>query len=234
MSPKILIVEDDPDLRLVLASSLSLGAFDSRTATHGREAMDLIRAEPFDAILMDLGLPDMEGTELLRAVRGLTTAPIIVVSGRDTERDKIEALDMGADDYVPKPFLPGELLARIRAALRRQSQSGPGSVAAPDQGPGQRLGRLVLEPRDQSAQVGERRVALTDSEFRVLQTLADSLGAPVDRAALLEALYGPDESRSSKIVEVHLGHVRRKLQGLTGVDLIENRRGRGWILRPFH
>ena len=138
MSPKILIVEDDPDLRLVLASSLSLGAFDSRTATHGREAMDLIRAEPFDAILMDLGLPDMEGTELLRAVRGLTTAPIIVVSGRDTERDKIEAL------------------------------------------------------------------------------------------------YGPDESRSSKIVEVHLGHVRRKLQGLTGVDLIENRRGRGWILRPFH
>ena len=176
MSPKILIVEDDPDLRLVLASSLSLGAFDSRTATHGREAMDLIRAEPFDAILMDLGLPDMEGTELLRAVRGLTTAPIIVVSGRDTERDKIEALDMGADDYV----------------------------------------------------------ALTDSEFRVLQTLADSLGAPVDRAALLEALYGPDESRSSKIVEVHLGHVRRKLQGLTGVDLIENRRGRGWILRPFH
>ncbi len=233
MSPKILIVEDDPDLRLVLESSLSLGDYDSRAARDGHAALELIRSEPFDGILLDLGLPDIEGTELLRALRGLTTAPIIVVSGRDTERDKIEALDMGADDYVPKPFLPGELLARIRAALRRQSVTGSGSIAAPDHGFPQRLGRLVLEPRDQSAQVGDRRVALTELEFRLLRTLAASAGAPVDRAALFEALYGPDDSRSSKIVEVHLGHVRRKLQGLTGVDLIENRRGRGWILRAL-
>ena len=234
MRPRILIVEDDPALLAILEASLSFGDFDFCSVQQGLKAVDLIRTEPFDAILMDLGLPDIEGTDLLLSLRGITDLPIIVVSGRTTEQDKIQALDMGADDFVPKPFLPGELLARIRAVLRRHSLTNPTGRAA-RHGLPTRLGRLIIDPRDRTVRLDDHRISLTDSEFTILATLAANPSAPVHRSSLLEALYGPDNFRDSKkTVDVHLGRIRQKLLALThGVQLIENRRGNGWILRPL-
>src|SRR5687768_3384990 len=119
MSARILLVEDDPPLLTILQAAMSYGGFKSEAARSGAEAIEAFRNRRFDAVLVDLGLPDLDGTDLLHTLREISDVPILVVSGRDTERDKIDALDRGADDFIPKPFLPGELLARIRSALRR-------------------------------------------------------------------------------------------------------------------
>jgi two-component system KDP operon response regulator KdpE len=196
----------------------------------------MFKAGQFDGILMDLGLPDFDGGDLLKILRGMSNVPIIVVSGRGTERDKIEALDMGADDFVAKPFLPGELLARIRAALRRHAsaddlpQNNEAANEASDRQPIQ-AGILTLDPFDRTAKIGSGEVSLTEAEYKLLKVLVLNANTIVSRATLLEALYG-EEVRETHIVEVLISYVRRKLRPLLGGDdLIVNRRGQGWILR---
>lgn len=230
MTLRILLIDDDSALLRTLEDVMRYGGFRSRSVRTGLGAIEMLRSEPFDAVLMDLGLPDIEGGDLLRSLREVSSAPILVVSGR-AEQDKIEALDQGADDYLSKPFSPDELLARIRAAVRRQ---GEGDVEASDPAADiriTRLGGLSLDPRDNSASLGDRSISLTDQEYKILKSLALSRIAPVSRAALMEMLYGAEDTRQTKIIEVYIGRIRNKLDIIAGTkDLIETRRGHGWFL----
>lgn len=234
MSARILIVEDDPSLLAILQAAVSFGGFKADSVGTGADAMEAFGSGGFDAVLMDLGLPDMEGTELLKALRMASSLPILVVSGRGTERDKIEALDLGADDYVAKPFLPGELLARIRAALRRHRRSDDASqrTARP---PGEyrdpiSVGALTLDPLHRTVEMGGRKAVLSDAEFKVLLTLATHENGVVDKSSLLKTLYDAEVLEETRIVEVYISNIRRKLRELHDMELILNFRGRGWKL----
>jgi len=238
MTARLLIVEDDPALLFMLEAALSYGGFDSRSASTGLGAIDTFKSDQFDAVLMDLGLPDFDGGELLRVFRQMSDLPIIVVSGRGTEQDKIEALDLGADDFVPKPFLPGELLARIRAALRRTAplsrEAASNAVRAmqTDAPRTIRLGSLTLDPGGRSVEMKGRQIPLTDGEYTVLQALIANPDATVPKSTILEALYGQDDARETKIVDVYISRIRHKLRQIVGgEDLIQNFRGRGWSLK---
>jgi two-component system KDP operon response regulator KdpE len=225
-------VEDDPGLLAVLQASLTYGGFASEAVSRGEDAIDALGRGTFDGVLLDLGLPDCDGGELLPRLRQISNIPIIVVSGRGTERDKIEALDLGADDFVAKPFLPGELLARIRAALRRYRQKDrPLEAADPARHP-LRVGSLILDPVDTSASLGGARAKLNAPEFKVLHRLASGQGETVSRAELLNVLYGAAGPVETNVVDVYVSRVRAKLRSLPGGDdLIGNVRGVGWRLR---
>jgi two-component system response regulator PrrA len=162
----------------------------------------------------------------------MSDIPIIVVSGRGTERDKIEALDLGADDFVAKPFLPGELLARVRAALRRSAQAARPAGSAHAARHPIRVGSLLLDPLDNSAALRGTLTRLNAAEFKVLQLLASREGETVSRAELLGGLYGAAAPVETNVVDVYISRVRAKLRSLPGGDdIIGNVRGVGWRLR---
>ena len=231
MSARILLLEDDPALLSVLRAAITFGGFSEQSAASGREALALFEREPFDAVLIDLGLPDLDGTEVLMSLRSVSDVPIIVVSGRGGEHDKISLLDLGADDYIAKPFLPGELLARIRAALRRhRAHAGDGAAGNDDRQP-IRAGPLTLDPFHRTIGAGGETASLTDGEFTVLKGLIQAAGNFVSKETLLRALYCDEEPPAeTRIVEVYISNIRRKLRGLAEDDMILNARGRGWKL----
>jgi DNA-binding response OmpR family regulator len=232
LSARILLVEDDPALLVVLRASVDYGGYVSEAVSRGEDAVRALETGQFDLLLLDLGLPDCEGGELLSRLRSFSDIPIIVVSGRGTERDKIEALDLGADDFVAKPFLPGELLARIRAALRRAaSRRGEPPAEDPARAP-LRVGPMSLDPLDNSVALSGGRVALNGAEFRILQLLAARGGETVSRADLLAGLYGERLPAETNVVDVYISRIRAKLRELPGgEDLLVNLRGQGWRLR---
>ncbi|HEX8625407.1 MAG TPA: response regulator transcription factor [Allosphingosinicella sp.] len=232
MSARILLVEDDPALLAVLKASVAYGGYASEAVSRGEDAVRALESGRFDVLLLDLGLPDCEGGELLPRLRSFSDIPIIVVSGRGTERDKIEALDLGADDFVAKPFLPGELLARIRAALRRAASRAAASQAADPARAPLRVGALTLDPLDCSVALGSGRATLNGAEFRILQILSGRAGETVSRAELLAGLYGEAPPAETNVVDVYISRVRAKLRDLPdGEDLLVNVRGQGWRLR---
>ncbi len=239
MSARILLVEDDPALLSILTAAIGFGGFQSDSVKTGLEALKAYERVGFDAVLMDLGLPDMDGGELLRSLRAVSDIPVIVVSGRGSERDKIQALDLGADDYVAKPFLPGELLARIRATLRRhRRQKGPAgageapmAIADAERLP-MRIGQVTLDPLTRPAETAGEEVSLNETEYKVLSLLARERGSIVARPTVLEALYGDHPPKESRIVDVYISNIRKKLAALPGGDeLIVTYRGRGWMIR---
>lgn len=232
MSARILLVEDDPALLAILKASVAYGGYASVSVSRGEDAVRALEAGQFDALLLDLGLPDCDGGELLTRLRSFSDVPIIVVSGRGTERDKIEALDLGADDFVAKPFLPGELLARIRAALRRAASRAAASAAEDPARTPLRVGAMILDPLDNSVALGTGRATLNGAEFRILQILAGRGGETVSRTDLLAALYGERPPAETNVVDVYISRVRAKLRDLPGgEDLLVNVRGQGWRLR---
>src|SRR5688572_1302652 len=205
MSARILLVEDDPPLMTVLQASMEYGGFKGESVRTGRDALEAFKSRKFDAVLIDLGLPDLDGGEVLRTLRAISDVPILVVSGRESERDRIEALDHGADDFIPKPFLPGELLARIRAALRRyQTQRDRPAVEPADGRDPIHVGALTLDPFHRTAELHGRKAILSDAEFKVLNTLATSDASVVSKAALLKTLYDSDALEETRIVEVYI------------------------------
>ncbi|HYE29114.1 MAG TPA: response regulator transcription factor [Allosphingosinicella sp.] len=232
MSARILLVEDDPAVLAILAAAVAFGGFASASVSRGEDALLALKAGQFDVLLLDLGLPDCEGGDLLSRLRAFSDIPIIVVSGRGTERDKIEALDLGADDFVAKPFLPGELLARIRAALRRAASRRSASPAEDPARTPLRVGAMTLDPLDNSAALGAGRVYLNAAEFRVLQLLAQRDGETVSRADLLAGFYGERAPAETNVIDVYISRLRAKLRDLPGAeDLVANVRGKGWKLR---
>ena len=236
MSARILLVEDDPALLTILQASMAYGGFKAETAASGCEAIEAFGNRRFDAVLVDLGLPDLDGTDLLHRLREISDVPILVVSGRDSERDKVDALDRGADDFIPKPFLPGELLARIRSALRRyrslqeKARSDDGRIATIDLRDPIEIGPLTLDPFHRTVELNGRKTVLSEAEFKVMATLATSDENVVSKQALLKRLYDSEALAETRIVEVYISNIRKKLRSISEYDCILNFRGRGWKL----
>ncbi len=202
---RILVVDDEPQITRVLRTALSAQNYDIRVAHDGESALELMKNWRPDLLVTDLAMPNVDGVELCRRVRSTSEMPIIVLSVREQERSKIEALDAGADDYVTKPFSMPELLARIRANLRRAPARGdlPRVIEAGDF-------HIDLETR--SVVVRNQEVHLTPKEFDVLVYLARHARKVVTTRALLSAVWGPNSTEQPEYVRVFVGHLRKKLE----------------------
>jgi two-component system KDP operon response regulator KdpE len=216
----VLIVEDQPELLRALRINLLARQYDVRTAQTGREALAVAAGQPPDAIILDLGLPDIDGTEVIVELRRWTRAPIIVLSGRTSPGDKIGALDAGADDYVTKPFAMGELLARLRAILRRDD--GEPGASRPVQatiGPwlvdlaSHQVTRLPGEAGDGASPDGsEATLRLTPTEWHILEFLLPHPGQLVGSAQILAGVWGPAFVQRTSYLRFHMARLRRKLE----------------------
>jgi len=205
---RVLIVEDEPALLRALRINLRARGYDVATASAGREALAEARRRPPDAVLLDLGLPDTDGGQVIRELRGWSRVPVIVLSGRAGSGDKIGALDAGADDYVTKPFDMEELLARLRAALRR---GDPASRATTF-----RIGRYQVDigahTIDGDGPASAEPLHLTPTEWRLLEILLSAPGQLVSSDRLLGEVWGPGFERSTHYLRFHMAGLRRKLE----------------------
>jgi two-component system, OmpR family, KDP operon response regulator KdpE len=225
----VLVVEDDEETRAALVRELGSRGYRIQEAPDGRTALERWEASRPDVILLDLGLPDIDGLDVIRRVRRDAMTPIVILSGRYAEREKVEALDRGADDYVTKPFGLDELHARLRVALRRSTG------AAGDQDGRITVGPLVFDARTHAVRVGPREVALTPREFEILRVLLGEMGRVVTKGRLLRAVWGQAYQGEDSYVYVHVSQLRRKLaaadpSGSLG-DLIVTEPGVGYRVR---
>ena len=201
--PRILVVDDEPQILRALQTNLRGAGYTVETAATGAEALGLAAAHPPDAFILDLVLPDTSGTEVARELRVWTTAPIIVLSVVGDEQEKVAALDAGADDYVTKPFGFAELLARLRAALRRTSPSGE---------PVLHVGELTVDLEKRSVTFAGRTVAVTPTEFELLRVLAQNEGKLLTHPAILREVWGPAYRTESHYLHVYISQLRRKIE----------------------
>ena len=205
MPPRILLVDDEPNILGTLAPLLRGRGYEVHTAMNGRAALETIDREKPDPIVLDLGLPDIDGVEVCRQIRESLNVPIVVLSARGAEGDKVRALDVGADDYVTKPFGAEELLARIRAALRRSDAPPPPSE------PIVRGGLTIDRERFRVLRDGEE-VRLTPKEFELLTFLAQHPGRVLTHRAILTAVWGANSSEQSEYLRVFVGQLRKKIE----------------------
>jgi two-component system KDP operon response regulator KdpE len=203
MQPRALVVDDEPQIRRLLSVSLSANGYRVGTASSGGEAVERTSREPFDIVLLDLGLPDLDGLEVCRRVREWSQVPIIVISVREDERDKVAALDVGADDYVTKPFGMDELLARMRANLRR--------AAAPTDEPVLSFGELSVDLARRQVRRGGELLHLTPTEYDLLRVLAAHAGRVLTHRQLLREVRGPAYEEETPLLRVHMVGLRQKL-----------------------
>jgi two-component system KDP operon response regulator KdpE len=219
----ILVVDDEPQLLRTLRTSLSVAGHNVLTAGTAAEFFPILRREQVDVVVLDLGLPDADGKDVIADVRQFSDVPIIVLSARDMEGDKIAALDAGASDYVSKPFSMGELLARLRVALRLRNASGKGSTY--------RGNGLNVDFMARRVIARDREVGLTPKEFDLLRVLAEHAGQIVTRNALLAALWGSGD-RDSQVLRVLVGQLRQKIEPVpSSPTLILTEPGIGYRLR---
>jgi two-component system, OmpR family, KDP operon response regulator KdpE len=229
--PTVLVVEDDTETRSALVRELASGGYVVVEAPDGRTALERWAARRPDLVLLDLGLPDMDGLAVVGAIRREAATPIVILSGRYEEREKVEALDRGADDYVTKPFGVDELRARLRVALRRAA--GPGGDTA-----GRIItGPLMLDPGTHEVTVDGRPVDLTPREFELLRVLLTHRGRVVTKGRLLRAVWGEAYQGEDSYVYVHVSQLRRKLALAdpdgTLSDLIRTEPGVGYRIRDL-
>jgi two-component system, OmpR family, KDP operon response regulator KdpE len=203
---KILIVDDEPQLRRVMSTTLVTKGYTVEQARTGEEALDKLREHKFDLVLLDLNMPGIGGLDTCREIRWSCDVAIIILSVRNTEKDKVHALDAGADDYVSKPFSAPELLARIRAALRRLPVS-PDSAAQVLV-----LGDVTVNFRQRRVSAGEREIRLTPKEFDLLQYLANNPDQAVPHRRLLQAVWGPDYGDEVEYLRVFINQLRKKIE----------------------
>ena len=206
MKPLILLIEDDPQIRRFLRAALGAEEYRLQEAVTAEEGLAQASARQPDLILLDLGLPDRDGLEVIRGVRQWGQIPILVLSARGQEQDKIAALDLGADDYVPKPFAVGELLARIRAALRRSSARADGATSAVH------FGSVEVDLDKRVVRVGGREVHLTPNEYKLLQVLIQHAGKVLTQRQLLNEVWGPQHTEQAQYLRVYIAQLRRKLE----------------------
>ncbi|MEO5924195.1 MAG: response regulator [Bryobacteraceae bacterium] len=204
MKPTILVIEDDPQIRRFLRATLIAEDYRLLEATTAEEGLREAAARLPDLILLDLGLPDKDGLDVLRTIREFSKSPIIILSARGQERDKISALDLGADDYVAKPFAIGELMARVRAALRRST------VLPADQS--QTFGNIEVDLAKRIVKVAGEEVHLTPNEYRLLQVLLKNAGKVLTQRQLLNEVWGPNHTEQAQYLRVYVAQLRRKLE----------------------
>jgi len=219
---RILVVEDDKALRHSLEASLLEAGFEPSCTDSGEQALQMEGAGGFDAAILDIGLPDIDGFAVLATLRRRgSSTPILMLTARDALGDRVAGLDLGADDYLVKPFAPSELAARLRAIIRRRQGQAAGAVA---------VGTLFCDWRTGRAQVNERDLNLRPREWAALRVLASRPGQVVDRDLLAAEVFPQDEAPSVNALEIHIGRLRRKLQ--PDGPAVNNIRGRGYRLDP--
>jgi two-component system response regulator MprA len=220
--PRVLVVEDDDEIAQVLQRSLRLDGYDVRIAGDGEAALDQAAAYHPDLVILDLGLPKLDGIEVARRLRSADDVPILMLTARDAVESRVEGLDSGADDYLVKPFERQELLARLRALLRRRPPRGSASLVVAD---------LSLNPDTHEVQRGERPIELTQREFELLEYLMRNERIVVPRQRLLEEVWGYDPFATTNTIEVFVSNLRRKLEAGGEPRLLHTIRGAGYVLR---
>ncbi|MEM0899606.1 MAG: response regulator transcription factor [Pseudomonadota bacterium] len=215
---RVLVVEDDNDLNKQLKSALEQAGYVVDTAADGEEGHFLGETEPYDCIVLDLGLPQLDGVSVLTRWReDKISTPVLILTARDRWSDKVSAIDAGADDYVTKPFHLEEVLARVRALIRRSAGHASSDIT---------VGPLVVDTKGARALVDGVSISLTSHEFRLLSYLAHHAGKVVSRTELIEHIYDQDFDKDSNTIEVFVGRLRKKI----GVDVIHTVRGLGYKL----
>src|SRR5580658_1838866 len=214
---RLLVVEDEEDLRRGLEQALREEGYAVDSAGDGTDALYLAETWNYDAIVLDIMLPGLDGWEILQRVRQKKKIPVLLLTARDGFRDRVRGLDLGADDYLVKPFDLGELLARIRALIRR-SAGAPNPVVA--------LGSVVVNTAARTVMVEGKEAELTAREYALLEYLVTRRGVVVSRTELYDHLFAEEDESYSNLLDVHVCNVRRKL----GKDFIQTRRGHGYVV----
>ena len=214
---RILVVEDEPDLLSVLAKALREEGYAVDTAEDGEEGLYKAESWDYDAVLLDVMLPKLDGWCVLQRLRKVKKVPVLMLTARDASRDRVRGLDTGADDYVVKPFDLPELLARLRALIRRAAGQTQNLIE---------IGEVTIDTAARTVSRGGNAVTLTAREYTLIEFLALHRGEVVTRTALYEHLFDEDESTLSNLLDVHVSNLRKKL----GADLISTRRGHGYLI----
>ena len=221
-APRVLVVEDDDDIAQVLQRSLRMEGYDVRLAGDGVSALDQAHAFLPDLVVLDLGLPRLDGIEVARQLRSRDDVPILMLTARDALESRVEGLDSGADDYLVKPFERQELLARLRALLRRRPPKGAAPLV---------VGDLMLNPDTHEVSRGERPIELTQREFELLEYLMRNERIVISRQRLLDEVWGYDPFSTTNTIEVFVSNLRRKLESAGEPRLLHTIRGAGYVLR---
>jgi two-component system KDP operon response regulator KdpE len=223
MPDRILIIDDESQITRVLRAALSAQGYDVRTANDPEEGLQVFRDWPSDLVITDLMMPGMSGVDVCRAIRAQGATPILVLSVRDHERSKVEALDAGADDYVTKPFNIQELLARVRAHLRRAPERETAAI---------KVGDFVVDSNAHSVTVQGKPVHLTPKEFDLLFHLSRHAGKVITHRALLTAVWGAQSAHQPEYLRVFVGQLRKKLESETGKQYIQTEPWVGYRFVP--
>ena len=219
---RVLVVEDDADIADVLRRSLRNEGYEVKTSADGVEALDVAAGFVPDLVVLDLGLPRLDGVEVCRRLRKDGDVPILMLTARAETEDRVTGLDSGADDYLVKPFERQELLARIRALLRRRPPRGTASLA---------VGDLQLNPDTREVRRGEREIELTNREFELLEFLMRNERLVISRERLLDEVWGYDPMAATNTIDVFISNLRRKLEADDEPRLLHTKRGAGYVLK---
>ncbi len=229
MADRILIIEDEEKIARFIELELLHEGYEAEKCGDGRTGLELAEGGGFSLVLLDIMLPGLNGMELLRRLRKSSDIPVIVLTARDAVMDKVFGLDLGADDYITKPFAIEELLARIRLVLRRRTAAGAGSAEAPDD----RLvcGVLSLSESRHEVRCAGKLVDLTSREFSLLKTLLENKNIVLSRDTLLERVWGYDYMGETNVVDVYVRYLRSKIDEVFGINVIQTVRGVGYVIK---
>jgi two-component system OmpR family response regulator len=225
MQHTILVVDDDPHIRQLLVFALTKAGLATCEAQDGEEALAAVEAQAPDLVVLDINMPRMNGLEVCRQLRARSDLPILFLSSRDEEIDRVLGIELGADDYVVKPFSPREVVARVMAILRRTGAKPPPDAAAVIA-----RGRLRLNTEGWTAHWGDSVVPLTVTEFGILRTLAGAPNRVFSRDAIIDQLHGPGFALTDRTIDSHVRNLRAKFAGQGAHDVIETRAGIGYRL----
>ncbi len=222
MPGTVLLIEDEESIATLVTAYLERDGFRARWVRSGQEGLEAVERESPRLVILDIGLPDMDGFEVCRQIRRKRSVPIVMLTARDDEIDRVTGLEVGADDYVSKPFSPRELIARVRAVLRRTEPDSEAEMIV--------LGDVVLNRSSREVMVGDRDVDLRGKEFDLLAYLMENRGAVVTRDMLLDRVWGLEYAAGTRTVDVHVAQLRKKLGR---PELIRTVRGTGYkLIRP--
>lgn len=219
---RILVIEDEPNIADFVSRGLIHNGFDVEVSSSGMKGLELAQSGQPDLVVLDLMLPDMDGIDVCRQIRAVGDVGIVILTARQLVGDRIHGLEAGADDYLPKPFAFEELLARIRAVLRRRTSSADGVI---------RVGNIEVDAVRRQVRRGSRTIELTNREFELLQILAQNAGKPLRREYILQRVWGYEFEGDTDPVKVYINYLRKKLNDGGEPDLIYAIRGFGYVLK---
>ena len=225
--PQVLVVDDDPHIRQLLVFALEKAGLSAHEAEDGEAALEAVDQTSPDLVVLDINMPRMDGLEVCRRLRAKGDLPILFLSSRDDEIDRVLGIELGGDDYVVKPFSPREVVARVQAILRRTR--APAAVAPTAV---LRQGELSLDPESWIARWGETEAALTVTEFGILRILMAAPTRVFSRDAIIDRLHGPGFAITDRTIDSHVRNLRGKFASLGGHDVVETRAGVGYRLGP--